>query len=57
MPGSHYQKTAEAWLANMDQHRHEIRAVFTNTYGKKTGAHLAATLAHFFYGLCRVVWL
>ena len=35
LPGSHYQKTAEAWLANMDQHRHEIRAVFINTYGKK----------------------
>ncbi len=25
LSGSHYQKTAEAWLANMDQHRHEIR--------------------------------
>ena len=36
--GSHYQKTAEAWLNNMDQHRKEIRAVFTTTYGKKQAA-------------------
>ena len=35
LSGSHYQKTAEAWLANMDKYRHEIRAVFTTTYGNK----------------------
>jgi cyclopropane-fatty-acyl-phospholipid synthase len=35
LSGSHYQKTAEAWLANMDQHHQEIRAVFIATYGKK----------------------
>ena len=35
LSGSHYQKTAEAWLANMDKYRHEIRSVFNNTYGKK----------------------
>ena len=35
LSGSHYQKTAEAWLDNMDQYSHEIRAVFNNTYGKK----------------------
>ena len=26
---------SRSWLANMDQDRHEIRAVFNNTYGKK----------------------
>jgi cyclopropane-fatty-acyl-phospholipid synthase len=35
LSGSHYQKTAEAWLTNMDQYRKEIGVIFNNTYGKK----------------------
>ena len=31
--GRHYQQTARAWLANMDTHREEIRALFRQTYG------------------------
>ena len=31
--GRHYQKTAEAWLANMDAHREEIMPIFRETYG------------------------
>jgi cyclopropane-fatty-acyl-phospholipid synthase len=31
--GTHYQKTAEAWLANMDAHEAEIRPLFAQTYG------------------------
>ena len=31
--GTHYQKTAEAWLANMDAHESEIRALLAETYG------------------------
>lgn len=31
--GTHYQKTAEAWLANMDAHRAEIWPLFEQTYG------------------------
>lgn len=31
--GTHYQKTAEAWLANMDRHATEIRPLFAQTYG------------------------
>ena len=31
--GTHYQKTAEAWLANTDVHEAEIRALFAQTYG------------------------
>ncbi|MGD9843274.1 MAG: cyclopropane-fatty-acyl-phospholipid synthase family protein [Steroidobacteraceae bacterium] len=31
--GQHYQKTAEAWLANMDAHSEQIIPVFAQTYG------------------------
>jgi cyclopropane-fatty-acyl-phospholipid synthase len=31
--GTHYQKTAEAWLHNMDAHEAEIRPLFAQTYG------------------------
>ena len=33
--GSHYQKTAEAWLRNMDAHRAGILPLFEQTYGKE----------------------
>jgi cyclopropane-fatty-acyl-phospholipid synthase len=33
VPGVHYQKTAEAWLANMDRHRDAIRPILRATYG------------------------
>jgi cyclopropane-fatty-acyl-phospholipid synthase len=31
--GTHYQKTAEAWLANMDRHRERVLPVLAATYG------------------------
>ncbi len=31
--GVHYQKTAEAWLANMDAHRATLRSLMGRTYG------------------------
>jgi cyclopropane-fatty-acyl-phospholipid synthase len=33
--GSHYAKTAEAWLVNMDAHQAEIQPLFAQTYGQK----------------------
>ena len=32
--GTHYQKTAEAWLLNMDRRRGEIMPLFANLYGQ-----------------------
>jgi len=36
--GEHYQKTAEAWLANMDAHRAQIMPVFHECYGPQQAA-------------------
>jgi len=33
--GTHYQKTAEAWLGNMDARRAEILPLFAQTYGEQ----------------------
>jgi len=32
--GTHYAKTSEAWLANMDKHKSAIMPLFEQTYGK-----------------------
>jgi cyclopropane-fatty-acyl-phospholipid synthase len=36
--GEHYQKTADAWLQNMDAHRDRIMALFCDTYGRDHAA-------------------
>ena len=32
--GTHYEKTSNAWLKNMDKHRREIMPIFKNVYGE-----------------------
>lgn len=32
--GTHYEKTAECWLQNTDQHRAEVLELFADTYGR-----------------------
>jgi cyclopropane-fatty-acyl-phospholipid synthase len=34
LSGTHYQRTAEAWLANMDRHRADVLALFAKAYGE-----------------------
>lgn len=33
--GVHYQKTAEAWLRNLDRNRNQVRALFARVYGEE----------------------
>jgi cyclopropane-fatty-acyl-phospholipid synthase len=35
LPGTHYQRTADHWLANQDRHRDEVLAVLRQTYGDR----------------------
>ncbi|MSR59304.1 MAG: class I SAM-dependent methyltransferase [Planctomycetaceae bacterium] len=32
--GTHYQRTSEAWLANLDVHRHQVLPILVATYGR-----------------------
>ena len=36
--GTHYGKTSEAWLENLDRRREEVMPVLEKTYGKKEAA-------------------
>jgi cyclopropane-fatty-acyl-phospholipid synthase len=36
--GTHYEKTSNAWLANMDARRPEIHRILQDTYGRKSAA-------------------
>ncbi len=53
--GSHYQKTAEAWLQNMDAHRAEIWPLFEATYGAENAKRWWAYW-RVFYMACGELW-
>ncbi|OKS87594.1 SAM-dependent methyltransferase [Mucilaginibacter polytrichastri] len=53
--GTHYGKTAEAWLANMDAHKKEIMPLFEQTYGK-TQAVKWWVYWRLFYMACAELW-
>jgi cyclopropane-fatty-acyl-phospholipid synthase len=61
--GTHYQKTADAWLKNMDAHRGEILDVFVQTYGTKLSGSAARSEAlrwfvrwRVFFMACAEIW-
>ena len=53
--GRHYQKTAEAWLANMDAHEAEIRPLFAQTYGADNETR-CWVYWRVFYMACAELW-
>jgi cyclopropane-fatty-acyl-phospholipid synthase len=53
--GTHYQKTAEAWLSNMDAHREQILPLFRKTYGPKNAIKWWAYWRIFFMS-CAELW-
>jgi len=53
--GTHYAKTAEDWLANMDKHRAEIMPLFVVTYGAKDARKWWAYW-RVFYLACAELW-
>jgi cyclopropane-fatty-acyl-phospholipid synthase len=60
--GGHYQKTAEAWLQNMDSHRGEILHLFAHAYGNRSsGTARSEALRWFvrwrvFFMACAELW-
>ena len=62
--GTHYAKTAEAWLANMDAHRTQILPLFEQTYGSTASTHSARSQEalkwwvywRVFYIACAELW-
>lgn len=53
--GTHYAKTAEAWLRNMDNHRAEITALFHETYGREQTTKWWAYW-RIFFSACAELW-
>lgn len=52
--GTHYQRTAEAWLQNFDRHRAELEPVLRATYGDRGPA--MGNLWRVFFLACAELW-
>jgi cyclopropane-fatty-acyl-phospholipid synthase len=55
VPGTHYQRTAEAWLANMDAHKPQLMPLLAETYGAKAAKKWWARWRIFFMA-CAELW-
>jgi cyclopropane-fatty-acyl-phospholipid synthase len=55
LDGTHYQKTAEAWLHNMDERRDEILPILTGVYGPGEAARWFQRWRIFFMA-CAELW-
>ncbi|MBI3502189.1 MAG: class I SAM-dependent methyltransferase [Bacteroidetes bacterium] len=53
--GTHYSKTSEAWLKNMDSNKKEIISIFGNTYGKENALKWFVYWRIFFMA-CAELW-
>jgi cyclopropane-fatty-acyl-phospholipid synthase len=53
--GTHYQKTAEAWLANMDANRAKLKPLLTKIYGRENAKKWWARWRIFFMA-CAELW-
>ena len=53
--GTHYGRTAEAWLKNMDAHRDQIMPLFEQTYGKEQAVKWWVWW-RLFYLACAELW-
>lgn len=53
--GTHYQRTAEAWLENQDRHAAELMALFRDTYGD-TQAPIRFHRWRVFFMACAELW-
>jgi cyclopropane-fatty-acyl-phospholipid synthase len=53
--GTHYAKTSEAWLSNMDRHRDDIMPLFETTYGKDAATKWWV-YCRLFYMACAELW-
>jgi cyclopropane-fatty-acyl-phospholipid synthase len=53
--GTHYQKTAECWLQNMDAYKAEIMPILSNTYGAENATKWWVYWRIFFMA-CAELW-
>jgi cyclopropane-fatty-acyl-phospholipid synthase len=53
--GQHYQKTAEAWLVNLDAHQGDILQIFRDCYGEEAAARWVQRWRLFFLA-CAELW-